>query len=112
MSDEALDRKLIETTLLNMIVNKCLPFRLVESEEFQAFCHALNRNSLSFLPGHHSTVASKVFLTTFKVEQDINVMQAQAKFDYEKDIVRRTVQSAITDIHLSVDIWTSPNREM
>lgn len=33
-------------------------------------------------------------------------------FQIQKDIVRKRVQSALTDIHLSVDIWTSPNNHL
>jgi hypothetical protein len=30
-------------------------------------------------------------------------------YQESQDIVRRRLQSALSDIHLSVDIWTSPN---
>ena len=33
-------------------------------------------------------------------------------FQVQKDIVRRKVQSALTNVHLSVDIWTSPNNHL
>ncbi len=29
-----------------------------------------------------------------------------------KDVVRRDLQSAISNIHISLDIWTSPNRHL
>jgi hypothetical protein len=33
-------------------------------------------------------------------------------FQDHKDIVRKKLQSALTHIHLLMDIWTSPNRKL
>lgn len=57
---EALNKKVIETTLLELLIVKNIPFRTVESQEFQTFCHALNRQATELLPRSHSTVATKV----------------------------------------------------
>jgi hypothetical protein len=57
---ETLDKKVIETTLLELLIVKNIPFRTVESQEFQTFCHALNRQAMEILPSHHSTVVTKV----------------------------------------------------
>jgi hypothetical protein len=33
-------------------------------------------------------------------------------YEIHKDTVRKKLQSALTNIHLSVDIWTSPNKHL
>jgi hypothetical protein len=33
-------------------------------------------------------------------------------YEVHKDTVRKKLQSVLTKIHLSVDIWTSPNRHL
>jgi hypothetical protein len=89
-----IDKKLVEKALLKLIIVRRLPFAIVESKEFQAFCMALNKESLSAIPTSHNTITSRI---------------AQL-FPEGKDIVRKALQSAQTNIHLAVDIWTSPNR--
>jgi len=91
-----IDRQLVERTLLDLIVIRKLPLRLVEWPEFRLFCSALNRLSSSFIPTSHSTISTK-----------INNSLPEAK-----DLVRKVLQSAKTNIHLAVDIWTSPNRHL
>ena len=57
---ETLNKKVIETTLLELLIIKNIPFRTIESQEFQTFCHALNRQAMEILPSHHLTVVTKV----------------------------------------------------
>jgi len=54
----------------------------------------LNLESSDFITTVHSQV-------TKKIEQS---------WQTHKDIVRKKLQSAVSSIHLSLDIWTSPNR--
>ena len=48
------------------------------------------------IPKSHTTIRYKI-------------LQA---FQDHKDIIRKKLQSALTHIHLSLDIWTSPNRKL
>ena len=57
---ETLDKKLIETTLIELFIVRNIGFRVVESQEFRTFCTSLNRQAMEFLPASHTTVASKV----------------------------------------------------
>lgn len=57
---EMVDKKVLESTLLELIFVRNLPFRIVESAEFQAFCFALNPQALKILPASHSTITKKV----------------------------------------------------
>jgi hypothetical protein len=61
MLEDALDPKAIEATLLELLVVQNIAFRIVETDEFQAFIHALNRQALTYLPTSHNTVRTKVY---------------------------------------------------
>jgi hypothetical protein len=91
-----LHKEVLNQALINLIVVRNLPFRAVEWPELHAFCQALNPESASYITTAHSAVSKSI----------------SQSFQTQKDIVRRKVQSAITNIHLSVDIWTSPNRHL
>ena len=79
--------------LITLIVVRNLPFCIVEWPEFHALCQALNSQCEGMITTAHSTIRNKI--TT--------------AWTSHKDIVRRDLQSAISNIHLSLDIWTSPN---
>jgi hypothetical protein len=68
----------------------------VEWKEFHAFIKALNREAHLFVPEHHSTISD--WISEYFIEN--------------QDIVRRVLQSAKTNIHLAVDIWTCPNHSL
>jgi hypothetical protein len=78
--------------LISLIVTRSLPFRVVEWPEFHTFCQVLNPESRQFVTTTHSQVRNKL----------------EESWISHKDIVRRKLQSAISSIHLSLDIWTSP----
>ena len=88
----------IKQTLLDLIIVRRLPFSCVEWPEFHAFIKALNREAanLNLIPIHHSTVTDWI----------------HSHFTKSQDVVRRVLQSARTNIHLAVDIWTSPNHSL
>ena len=69
---------------------------MVEWPEFHTFCQVLNPESDHFITTAHSQIGKKI-------------IQA---WQTHKDTVRKKLQSAITNIHLSVDIWTSPNKRL
>ena len=88
-----LNRDVIDTALVNLIVVLNLSFRIVERKEFHLLCQALNFESKSYIPSSHSEVYAKLV----------------SSFESEKDLVRKKLQSAISSLHISVDIWTTPN---
>jgi hypothetical protein len=91
-------KNLVKQTLLDLIVVRRLPFSCVEWPEFHAFVRALNpeADQPDTIPIHHSTITDWIFC---------NFVESQ-------DIVRRRLQSAKTNIHLAVDIWTCPNHTL
>lgn len=86
----------VKQALLDLIIVRRLPFSCVEWPEFHAFVKAINREAPPFLPVHHSTIADWIHNT----------------FSEAQDVVRRVLQSAKTNIHLAVDIWTSPSHAL
>ena len=89
-----LDQNTINEALVSLIVVRNLPFRMVEWPEFHTFCQVLNPKSASFITTAHSQIGRKI----------------RDAWQTHKDTVRKKLQSALSSIHLSVDIWTSPNR--
>ena len=87
---------MINEALLTLIVVRNLPFAIVEWPEFHALCQALNSQSEGVITTAHSTITKKL----------------KGSWANYKDVVRRDLQSAISNIHISLDIWTSPNRHL
>lgn len=96
MLTKVLNKEVIQQALINLVIVRNLPLRIVEWEEFHVFCQALNPKSSNLITTTHSEVSRMI----------------GECFQIQKDIVRRKVQSALTNIHLSVDIWTSPNNHL
>jgi hypothetical protein len=89
-----LNKSVIEKTLTTMIVELNLPFRMVEAPIFHTFCHCLNPQVNHQITTSHSEVGRKI----------------EDMWCTEKDIVRKKLQSSLSRIHISLDIWTSPNK--
>ena len=91
---DQLDQALLNEALVSLVTQANLSFRIVESPEFQSFCQILNPAAKDYLTTAHSTVRSL----------------AETMWQSQKDLLRKRVQSALSSIHISLDIWTSPNR--
>jgi hypothetical protein len=83
-----LDNTTINEALVSLIVIRNLPFRLVEWPEFHTFCQVLNPESYDTLNTAHSTIRTKI---------------KDAYLAY-KDTIRKRLQSALSCIHISLDI--------
>jgi hypothetical protein len=82
--------------LVSLIIVWNLPFSAIEWPEFHTFCQALNPELKDFITTTHSQVKNKI----------------EKAYEIHKDTVWKKLQSALTSIHLSVDIWTSPNKHL
>lgn len=91
---KALDKDVIDEALVTLIVVQDLPFSIVEWPEFHAFCQVLNPEVKGNIITTHSEVIEKV----------------EKLWLSHKDVLRKKLQSAISSVHLSLDIWTSPNK--
>jgi hypothetical protein len=92
--EACLDTSVITEALITLIVVRNLSFTLVEWPEFHTLCQVLNRASKGKITTSHSGVANKV----------------KEAWDKHKDVVQQSLQAALSHIHISLDIWTSPNR--
>jgi BED zinc finger len=91
---KVLKKSVISSGLIAMIAIENLSFRLVESPYFHAFCRTLNPELDAELPLAHSQVSLGI----------------NKSYLYLKGIVQQKLQASLSKIHLSLDIWTSPNR--
>ena len=94
--EEYLNQEVINEALVSLITTRNLPNRCIEWPELHAFALALNPKAKSILSTAHSTVPKLI----------------ESSFQMSKDIIRKKLQSAISRIHLSLDVWTSPNQHL
>ena len=87
---------MINEALFTLIVVQNLLFSLVEWPEFHTLCQALNSQCEGVITTAHSTVTKKL----------------RESWTNHKDVVRRDLQSVVSNIYISLDIWTSPNRHL
>jgi hypothetical protein len=94
----AINKAAIKQCLIDLVVVRSLSLSIIEWPEFHAFCRALNPeiDSVTALPTSHNTITSWI----------------EESFLQKKDLVRKSLQSARSRIHLSVDIWTTPNNHL
>jgi hypothetical protein len=92
--DKVVNQDVVNEALVSLIVVRNLAYRAVEWPEFHHLCMALNSRSLSLLPSSHSTMAGLI----------------SQSYESSKSIVRKRLEHAMSRIHISLDIWTSPNR--
>jgi hypothetical protein len=97
LSEEAsglsVDPNVLEKLYINFLASCNQPFRLVECPAFRSLLSFLNEDVEVWLPN------SANIITTWLLRQR----------DYEQEQVQARLQSACSQIHLSLDLWTSPN---
>jgi hypothetical protein len=100
---EELDMKILENSinqdalteaLVTLIVVHNLSFCAVEWPAFHTFCQVLNAACEGKITTCHKSLRNKV----------------GESFQKHKDSLRTVLQAALSHIHISLDIWTSPNR--
>jgi hypothetical protein len=91
--ENAIDPGTLEVLFVQFIVACSLPFRLVECPEFRAFLYYLNTEIDNWLPLSH------VHIRTWVMRQ----------YDGHKTKLKQLIQSARSRVHISCDLWTSPN---
>ena len=91
-----LNQDIINEALISLIVVRNLLLRMVEWPEFHTLCQVLNPKSDSFITTAHSQIGRKI----------------KESWQIHKDTIHKKLQSGLSNIHLSVDIWTSPNQHL
>lgn len=90
---KVLDGDRIHEAFVSLLVTANLSFRLVELPQFHTYNQSLNPEAASVVTTSHSHVATKIGQI----------------WERRKKILKKKIQSALSNVHLSVDIWTSPN---
>jgi hypothetical protein len=88
-----LDGNVVEVLLVKLLSACSLPLRIVECQEFQDFVTYLNHDINQYLPRSHHTIRTWVM----------------RQRDEMKQRVMEDIHNARSKIHISCDIWTSPN---
>lgn len=89
-----LDTDRFEQLYVEWIADCGVALRMATRETFRALLNFLNPGVLSILPTSHPTIRGWVMRT----------------FDTQKRRMRQVLQSALSRIHSTVDVWSSPNK--
>lgn len=90
---DSIDPDQLEVLYVRFLTACSLPFRLVECPEFRAFLAYLNDDIDTWLPDTHETIKKWIM----------------RQYGSHKEKVKQRIQSAKSRIHISCDLWTSPN---
>ena len=93
LTEKPLDGATLESLFVRWVSTNNQALRLVESLEFRSFLTYLNSNVNVYLANSHATCGSWI----------IN------QYDIEKERIRSRLHSSCFKIHITLDIWTSPN---
>jgi hypothetical protein len=89
----SIDPDQLEVLYVRFITACSLPFRLVECPEFRALLAYINDDIDTWLPDTHETIRKWIM----------------RQYEDQKEKVKQRIQSAKSRIHISCDLWTSPN---
>jgi hypothetical protein len=89
----SLDGNHLEVLYIKFLTACHLPLRLVECPEFRDLLNYINDDIDTWLPTSHTTITQWVL----------------RQFSSMKEQMKSRLHSALTDIHISCDLWTSPN---
>ncbi|OBS15909.1 hypothetical protein FPOA_27961 [Fusarium poae] len=92
-SGDSIEPDQLEALYVSFITACSLPFRLVECPEFRALLAYINNDIETWLPDTHDTVKTWIM----------------RQYGCQKERVKQRIQSAKSRIHISCDLWTSPN---
>ena len=92
--EDLLDQDVLNQAIVSFFIRHDIPFRVVGSPEFHTICRILNPVSKGFIRTSHGSFRDLL----------------RCSFTSQREIVQMKIQSAKSSVHLSLDIWTSPNR--
>jgi hypothetical protein len=94
MLHDYLNQQKVRKALLLMIILNRLPLHLVETPSFHAYNKTLNPCADNVVPVAHNTIRADI----------IN------EFALWKETVKNDLHNKRSNLHVALDIWTSPNR--
>ena len=89
----SLDKTTLEYLYLQWIITQDIPFKQVRNKEFRAFLDYINPVANQVLPKSDSTIKS----------------HSEDLFAEGKQRLRHMLATALSDIHITCDMWTSSN---
>jgi hypothetical protein len=92
--EKAVDKSFIRQALVRYIIKQRLSFSVVKDPAFHAFAKALNPIAAQWIPTSHNTI--RVDVIRYWTDQKIVLVDE--------------IRSANSNIHIALDVWTSPNR--
>ncbi|KAF4332994.1 ribonuclease H [Fusarium beomiforme] len=92
-SGDSIDPDQLEVLYVRFITACSLPFRLVECPESRALLAYVNNDVDTWLPDTHETLRKWIM----------------RQYEDQKEKVKQRIQLAKSRIHISCDLWTSPN---
>jgi hypothetical protein len=92
-SGDSINPNQLKVLYMRFITACSLPFRLVECPEFQALLAYINDDINTWLPDTHETIRKWII----------------QQYEDQKEKVKQRIQSAKLRIHISCNLWTSPN---
>ena len=87
------DRHMMEKNLVEWMLRDRIPFSQVESMSFRKFIGSIRHDPISFIPESGDTIRSWIL----------------ARFNQARDEVKQHLAMAASNIHISCDMWSSPN---
>lgn len=93
-SDSIIDPLVLRELFVNWLAADSLPFSLCKSRAFRAWLHYVNPAASDLLPESDSTIRQDVLECHSRLQAD----------------VKQRLQSALSSVHITCDLWTSANR--
>ena len=86
-------KPVLEFLYLKWIITQNLPFSQVEYHHFRSFLEYISPEANLLLPNSHNTIQKR----------------AMVLYQHGKKLIRQLLLRAQSDIHITCDVWTSPN---
>ena len=91
--NDGIDKTMLEFLYIKWTIKSNIPFIQVQNHDFRVFLEYLNPVANSKLPESHTTIQDRIMKL----------------YNNTKDQVGCQLREAISDIHFTCDLWTSPN---
>ena len=91
----AINSKVLRQLIMEWIIDRRHAFNEVEAQSFRNIIRYLDKTALNFIPKSGNTIHA----------------DAMKLFEAAKTIIRDTLTTSRSQIHLSLDLWTTPNHK-
>ena len=91
--NDGIDKSMLEFLYIKWTTKSNIPFNQIQNHDFRVFLEHLNPVANSKLPDSHTTIQDRIMML----------------YKDTKESVGYQLREAISDIHFTCDLWTSPN---